>query len=234
MGQAPGSFAVMFAPPWLRLALAALMIGIACGSAVRLRAGLRLPRGQRAEADADGLHVLMGVAMAGMLEPRISVLPGIAWLAAFGASAAWFGWHALRSSRGPALSARRCSVPLPHLIESLAMIYMLLPATGPATGKPMPGMAMSGTGQSGLAGSSEIVALLLALSMAGYVIWTTATLTLSARPASVRDRRMTPGQAPGLAGGRLTHGLQDRYEHHHGLHADPDGLARLAATRSRR
>lgn len=142
----------------------------------------------------------MGAAMAGMLEPRISVLPGIAWRVAFCASAAWFGWQALRSSRVPALPVRRCSVPLPHFIESLAMIYMLLPAIGPATGKPMPAMTMSGTGQSRLVGSSEIVALLLALSMAGYVIWTTATLTATARPATVR--RMTPGQALGSAGGR--------------------------------
>lgn len=198
----------MAAPPWLRLALAALMIGIACGSAVRLRASLRLPRARRAEADADGLHVLMGVAMAGMLEPRISVLPGIAWQAAFGASAAWFGWRALRSSRAPALPVPRCDVPLPHLIESLAMIYMLLPATGLVTGKSMPGMTMSGPAQSGLAGSSEIVALLLALSMVGYVIWTTATLTSSARPANAGDRRMTPGPPRGLAGSRLTAGYK--------------------------
>jgi hypothetical protein len=121
------------------------------------------------------------------------VLPGIAWLAAFRASAAWFGWRALRPSRASALPGPRCGVPLPYLIESLGMIYMLLPARGPATGKPMPGMTMSGTGQPGLVGSSEIVALLVALSMAGYVIWTATALTPAARPASARDGRMTPG-----------------------------------------
>lgn len=199
----------MAAPPWLRLALAVLMIGIACGSVLRLGASLRLPRGQRAEADADGLHVLMGVAMAGLLEPGISVLPGIAWQVVFGTSAAWFGWHALRSSRAPTLPVLRCGLPLPHLIESLAMIYMLLPAISPVTGKPMRAMTMSGIGQSGLVGSSEIVALLLALSMAGYVIWTTATLTPTTRSAGVR--RIASGQTPGTAGGRRAYQLAAGY-----------------------
>src|SRR5215469_17042660 len=154
----------MTAPPWLRLVVTALMIAIACGSGLRLGASLR--HGRQTELDADGLHVLMGIAMAGMLEPPLSVLPAVAWQVTFAASAAWFGWKSMLASRAPARAVLRHGVPLPHLIESLAMIYMLLPGTAAA-----PGMAMPGAHQAWLAGSSEIVALLLALSMAGYAIW---------------------------------------------------------------
>lgn len=158
------------APPWLRVALAGLVIAIACGSGLRLGASLR--RGRQAEPDADGLHVLMGIAMAGMLEPRLSVLPAVAWPVAFAASAAWFGWKSLLASRAPAGAVSRYGVPLPHFIESLAMIYMLLAGTAAA-----PGMIMAGIPPARLSGLSEIVALLLALSMAGYAIWAAGSWT---------------------------------------------------------
>lgn len=91
----------------------------------------------------------MGIATAGMLEPPLSVLPAVAWQVTFAASAAWFGWKSLLASRAPARVVPRHGVPLPHLIESLAMIYMLLPGTAAA-----PGMTMPGTHQAWLAGPS--------------------------------------------------------------------------------
>lgn len=181
----------MTAPPWLRLALTALMIAIACGSGLRL--GARLRHGRQAEPDADGLHVLMGIAMAGMLEPSLSLLPAVAWQATFAASAAWFGWKSLLASRAPARTARRHGVPLPHLIESLAMIYMMLPGTAVT-----PGMTMPATHQAWLAGSSEVIALLLALSMAGYAIWAASSIS----PSGIRDRR-TASRDPADPASRL-------------------------------
>jgi Domain of unknown function (DUF5134) len=178
----------MTAPPWLRLVVTALMIAIACGSGLRLGASLR--HGGQAEPDTDGLHVLMGIAMAGMLEPQFSVLPAVVWQVTFAASAAWFGWKSLLASRAPARAVPRHGVPLPHLIESLAMIYMLLPGTA-AT----PGMTMPGTRQARLAGSSEIIALLLALSMAGYAIWAASALS----SVGIRDRRTAPREPAGPA-----------------------------------
>jgi Domain of unknown function (DUF5134) len=51
------------------------------------------------EFDADALHAVMGAAMAGMLVPRLSVLPENAWAVVFGIEAARLGWHAARSGR---------------------------------------------------------------------------------------------------------------------------------------
>jgi hypothetical protein len=54
-------------PPWLAGAFAAVMILVAGYSASRLVAS-RL-RGLATETDVDGLHAVMGTAMAGMLLP---------------------------------------------------------------------------------------------------------------------------------------------------------------------
>ena len=69
----------MSGPAWVTGGFAALMIATAAYCAGRL-AVARL-RGRDTELDADGLHVLMGVAMAGMLEPRLTSVPGAAWRA---------------------------------------------------------------------------------------------------------------------------------------------------------
>ena len=87
----------MSAPAWLAGSFAVLMIMIAVFCAARLAVS-RL-RGRNTERDADSLHVLMGVAMAGMLEPRLTPVPVTAWRAVFAAAAAWFAWHATRPGR---------------------------------------------------------------------------------------------------------------------------------------
>lgn len=169
----------MAGPPWLAGTFAALMIATAAYSAGRLFVS-RLRR-RATELDADALHAVMGTAMAGMLAPQLNILPGTVWAAVFGTGAAWFGWHAVRTRR-PALSGgTRCRFPVPHLIECIAMLYMLLPVQAsrpPAAGG---GMAMGGMGAPpGPAGSFPALAVVLALFMLGYIVWTTdrlATLT---------------------------------------------------------
>ena len=90
----------MSGPAWLAGGLAVLMIAIAVYCAGRLAVS-RL-RGRDTELDVGGLHILMGVAMAGMLEPRLTAIPGAAWRAVFAVAAAWFAWQAA----GPAHAAR--------------------------------------------------------------------------------------------------------------------------------
>ena len=134
----------MAGPSWLAGTFAAVMIVIAAYSASRLVFS-RL-RGRATEYDADALHVVMGGAMAGMLVPRLSLLPEEVWAAVFVIAAAWFGWHAIRR-RGLGISgASRCRYPMPHLIECAAMIYMLLPVHGSRPGHAGPGMAMAAMG----------------------------------------------------------------------------------------
>ena len=72
----------MAGPPWLAGTFAAVMILTAAYSASRLAVS-RL-RGRATEFDADALHAVMGGAMAGMLVPRLNVLPDSAWAAVFG------------------------------------------------------------------------------------------------------------------------------------------------------
>jgi hypothetical protein len=188
----------MIAPAWVTWLVTALVILLALGSGARLVVP-RLRR-QHAAADVDMVHALMGVAMAGMLMPRLSVLPGNLWLAVFAAGAAWFAWQAIGpQDRTGALTARRQAAgahahPAPHAVECLAMVYMLVAAgsLGSARqhGSAMPGMAASAT--AGLAGTGPVLALLLCVFMLGSALWTIDKLTASsAKRATARDEGAT-------------------------------------------
>jgi Domain of unknown function (DUF5134) len=169
----------MTGPAWLAGLVAAVMLLIAAGAAARL--AMWQLRGRAAEPEADALHVLMGIAMAGMLEPGISPVPDAAWRVVFAVAGGWFAWRAIRARapkqqafgrRGEARS-RLCAHPGPHCVESAAMVYMLLPAG--AAGQ---GTAMAMSGMVGAApAANPAVALVLALFMAGYVIWTADRMT---------------------------------------------------------
>lgn len=170
----------MAGPWWLAVALATVMIATAIYCAGRLTLS-RLWR-RPTEVDADALHVVMGVAMAGMLLPRLSPLPPAAWEATFGVAAAWFGSQAIRSPRRRASgSAWRCSHPVPHLVESAAMIYMLAALPGAGPGRAGQAMPMPGMGGERPGGGFVALAVVLALFMIGYVLWTADQFTAMAR-----------------------------------------------------
>jgi hypothetical protein len=178
----------MAGPSWLAGILAAVMILTAAYSASRLAIS-RLRR-RATEPDTDALHAAMGAAMAGMLVPRLNVLPNGVWAAVFGIAAAWFGWHAVRT-RGPVTAAGSPSrFRVPHLIECVTMLYMLLSVHGSRSTHG--GKAMAGMGPSvGPAGSFPVLAVVLALFMLGYIVWTTDGLTSLAR---ARTMRAGPGR----------------------------------------
>lgn len=79
----------MAGPSWLADTFAATMLVVAGYCASRLVIS-RLWRRQT-ELDGDGIHVVMGVAMAGMLVARLNPLPAPVWEAGFAVTAAWFG-----------------------------------------------------------------------------------------------------------------------------------------------
>ena len=184
----------MAGPSWLAGAFAAVVILAGVYSASRLAISLR--RGRATESDGDALHAVMGAAMAGMLVPRLSVLPGGVWAVIFGLTAAWFGVRAVRA-RGFAAAGPPLRLPVPHLIECAAMLYMLL-----VHGR-RPAMAMPGMGApAGPAGSFPVLAVVLALFMLGYIVWTTDRLASLARariaaagPGRRRGRR-SPAAVP--------------------------------------
>jgi hypothetical protein len=182
-----------------------LLIAVYC--AARPVIGRR--RGRDTETDADALHVLMGVAMAGMLEPGLSPVPGPVWRAVFAAAAAWFAWQAIRARRRRPAS-RQCAHPAPHAVECAAMIYMLLPArpAGRAPAMAMPGMREP-------AAANPALAVILALFMVGYILWTTDQLAslsrarAAARAGTAREKPRaatsgTPGQASALTSSPAT------------------------------
>ena len=165
----------MTGPPWLADALAGLMILVAASAAARL-CWWRL-RGRPAETDADVLHVMMGIAMAGMFKPGIGPVPAIAWRVAFTAAAAWFTWRAIR--RRATGSPIRFSHPASHVVECGAMLYMLWPDGASRRAGGMPGM----TEHAGAIADNPALALVLAAAMLGYIVWAIDQFLSRARPS---------------------------------------------------
>jgi len=174
----------MAGPFWLAGTFAAVVILVGAYSAGRLAVSLR--RGWATESDADALHAVMGAAMAGMLLPPLSVLPNSVWVVIFAIAAAWFGWRAVRT-RGFAAAGPLSRFPVPHLIESVAMLYMLRPVHGPLPTHGRAGMAAGMGPSTGPAGSLPVLAVLLAMFMLGYIVWTTDRLTSLARARTATE-----------------------------------------------
>jgi hypothetical protein len=160
----------MSVPGWLAGGFAILMVVTAVYCAARLAISRR--SGRSTERDADALHVLMGVAMAGMLEPRLTPIPVTAWRVVFAAAAVWFAWQATRPGRR---ARPRCAHPAAHAVECVAMVYMLLPIGSWPVGRGA-AMAMPGMNQGTTTGNPALT-LLLALFMLGYVLWAVDRLT---------------------------------------------------------
>ena len=169
----------MSGPAWLAGGFAALMIAVAALCAGRLV--LSSLQGKDTERGADGLHVVMGVAMAGMLEPRLIPVPGFACAAVFAAAAAWFTWRGVRPS-GRAGGMCRAH-PAAHAVECAVMVYMLLPVGSWPSGRGH-GMAMPGMNQGATVGNPALT-LLLASFMLGYVVWAVDRLASSSRAPAV-------------------------------------------------
>ena len=187
----------MGGPAWLADTFAAMMLVIAAYCALRLAtAGARR---RETELDADVLHLVMGVAMTGMLVPGLSFAPASAWTAVFAAAAGWFGWQKARVWRGLGTGAWRCPYPVPHLAESLAMVYMLAATRAAASGGS--GAGTAGMGAAGASSTSRLpeLAVVFALFMVGYVAWLgdrfSSVGAATASPATARAATATPVSA---------------------------------------
>ena len=174
----------MTGPAWLAGVLAGLMIATAIYCVSRIAAARRWRR--PTEYDVDGGHVLMGVAMAGVLVPRLSLVGGSGWAVVFGAAAAWFGWRTVRGYR----RGQRPAHHLPHLLASVAMLYMVLELPAAASAAAGPGMSV------GAGPGFPALALVLALVLIGYAIWTTDRLTSLAPVAATGTQMRTVAGPP--------------------------------------
>jgi hypothetical protein len=175
------------APAWLTGSFAALILTVATYCAGRLAVARRWRR--PTELDTDAGHVLMGVAMAGMLVARLRILPAATWEVVFAVGAAWFAWRLVKSRGRTAAASWRCLHPAPHLVECVAMLYMFF-AAAPLTARAAAGMA-------GLAPSRfSVLALLMALFMVGYVVRVADRLPLRTPALAVASAIPAPMATP--------------------------------------
>ena len=189
----------MGGPGWLSGIFAALMLTVATYCSGRLLAARWWHR--PTELDTDGAHIVMGVAMAGMLVPGLHTLPAGAWEGVFAAGALWFGGQTLRARRGAAPAPWRCLHAAPHLVECAAMLYMflLLPPSAAVRSLSAGMGAMGGMSASANGSRFSFLALLMALFLVGYVVWLGDRLTVrtpSLALASATPTRSRPRPRP--------------------------------------
>lgn len=185
----------MASPAWLTAIFAAASLAVAVYCAGRL---VVARRGHRpTELDTDGAHVIMGVAMAGMLVSGLRTLPSAIWEVVFAAAAVWFGYRMLQARRGAQSSPWRSSHPLPHLVECAAMVFMFLilpAAAGAATGSTS--MTMTATES-----RFSFLTLPLAVYLFGYVVWLGDRVTLHAPALALATAPASAGPRPGYGSG---------------------------------
>ena len=187
----------MGGPAWLTAIFAAASLAVAVYCAGRL---VVARRGHRpTELDTDGAHVIMGVAMAGMLVSGLRTLPSAIWEVVFAAAAVWFGCRMLQGRRGAQPSPWRSSHPLPHLVECAAMVFMflILPASA-AVGAATSGMSMTMTATES---RFSFLTLPLALYLFGYVVWLGDRVTLHAPALAMATAAASAGSGPGYGSG---------------------------------
>ncbi len=189
----------MGGPAWLTAIFAAASLAVAVYCAGRLAVARRWHR--PTELDTDGAHVVMGVAMAGMLVSGLRTLPSAIWEVVFAAAAAWFGYRMLRARRGAQPTPWRSSHPLPHLVECAAMVFMflILPASA-AVGAATSGMSVTMTATES---RFSFLTLPLALYLLGYVVWLGDRVTLHAPALALAT---APASASASAGSGPGHG----------------------------
>lgn len=191
----------MAGPSWLAYTFAGVMIITAAYCVSRLVISRRQHR--PTDHQVDAVHVLMGVAMAGMLVPRLRIFWAGGWEIVFGAAAAWFSWQAIRGLRSHDAIGRGQRHHLQHALACVAMLYMFLAAA--SAGK----AAAAGSAMSGMAGGAAhfpTLALILAFALLGYVVWMTDRLPSLAPVAAFAAPSMPVPVLAGAAASSVTAG----------------------------
>jgi Domain of unknown function (DUF5134) len=155
-------------PAWILDIFAALMLVVAAISAARLVEARPWQHGS-AFLDTDVAHLLMGIAMAGMLASSLTTLSNGAWVVIFAVLTAWFALRVVVDARASGVRALAGGHCAPHLVHSAAMVYMFAAIAVPASG----GSGMAGMG--GASGTQSLryptLAFVFALILIGYSIW---------------------------------------------------------------
>jgi len=189
----------MSGPTWLADFFAGVMVLVALYSASRLVASRRWSR--PTHADTDLTHILMGVAMAGMLVSAINPIPSVVWECVFGVVAAFFIWRCGEFVARHGVGGRdedhvhHLSHYVTHVVMALAMLYMYLAAT-PSAGRTFSGGMLMG-GASGTTADFLGFPLVFLFVLLGSAVW---ELDGAGRWAPARSQIKQPELALGLAG----------------------------------
>ena len=168
----------MGVPAWILGIFATVMLLVAEASAGQLVAARAWTRRGGAGADIAVSSLLTGIAVAGILVPRLGTLPNAGWEVVFAVMTAWFTWCLWRESRGHGAAAVADGHYAPYLVHSAAMLYVFAALAGPSgVGS---GMSMSGTGgMSAIAGGpsgggptlqAPTLALIFALLLVAFTV----------------------------------------------------------------
>lgn len=161
----------MSIPGWILDIFAAVMLMVAAVSAGQLAVARAWTRHGAADADIAGSHLLMGVAMAGMLVAGLSTLPNAAWETIFAATTAWFAWSLWREARGGGTGALARGHHAPHLVHSAAMCYAFAALAGPASSGSSGTAGMMGGSSSGMQTLKlPTLALVFVLALVAYTV----------------------------------------------------------------
>lgn len=184
-------------PDWLADIFAAIMLATAVYCAGRLALARRL--GRRVEHDSDVVHLLMGVAMAGMLVSDLNPLNATVWKVVFTLTTLWFAGRVVLAWRGDDQGRRALRHHVPHLVLSGAMLYMFFAPSGAGAGSSSGGdMGMGG----GMGGAASMVvhyptlALVLALFLCGYAVLVIDRTPLLAASGGTSEAGGTEQSAP--------------------------------------
>jgi hypothetical protein len=184
----------MMTPAWILDVFAALMLMVAAVSAARLSMA-RQWRGGLATADVDVAHLLMAIAMAGMVAASLTTLPDTAWEVVFGLMTAWFAGRVWRDATGNGVRALAGGHYAPHLVHSGAMLYMFLALAAPDGGPGMGGMGASAMRTL----EYPTLAFAFALILAGYSVWDLDQLSGRRYSLASVGMPVAPASVPTLA-----------------------------------
>jgi Domain of unknown function (DUF5134) len=165
----------MSTPAWILGIFAVILLLVAEASAGQLVIARAWTRRGGTGADIAVSHLLMGIAMAGILVPGLSTLPNAAWEVAFAVMTAWFAWCLWRESRGRGAAGVAHGDYAPHLVQSAAMVYLFAAVAGPSaagSGMSMPGMGGVAGGSSGGLPTlhASTLALIFALLLIAFTV----------------------------------------------------------------
>jgi len=108
---------------WLTNIGTATMVAVTVVGAVRLALGVL--RRTASSWDTELVHVAMAMAMAGMLDARLDVVPAVIWLGFFAVTGSWFALRSFLSARRR-LSGSLVGGTLVHVGGCAAMVFMFV------------------------------------------------------------------------------------------------------------